>query len=390
MKRFSKLFLTLIFTFLLSTYTVKAANLAIDEATYDENTSVLTVSGTSNYSEVMVSVFKDDNLLAFKTTSANNANYQTTIKISFAEDTSILVKVGDINKTEYKILNVDVKKSIEPVPPQTITDNQGNALTIVDDLNHFDEHDELILAIDNDFDNLTDEQKAIYDFLCRQLGDDKTLAGTMELRVKRQGDDLELPEKENGYMLLIKVPKEAVEGFKNVYIAGLDSEFNILEGHEFVYDDSLGGLVGYIDAPGMFLIYEDSNVEYKFLDNTANQVYNLDSGDTLTFRINALKDKYVSLEIDEKTVDSKYQTVTSGSTIITISRDYLKNLKLGNHTVKVNFTDGSATTTLKVTNNESSPNTLDNINKYVLIGIISAIVIIAAAPILIIKKKNRN
>ena len=96
------------------------------------------------------------------------------------------------------------------------------------------------------------------------------------------------------------------------------------------------------------------------------------------------------LEIDEKTVDSKYQTVTSGSTIITISRDYLKNLKLGNHTVKVNFTDGSATTTLKVTNNESSPNTLDNINKYVLIGIISAIVIIAAATILIIKKKNRN
>ena len=387
MKKFNKLFLALILTFVFSIFNVHAvANLSIEDATYDETTSILTVSGISNYSEVMVSAFKDDKPVAFKTTTSTNGNYQTTIKVSFAEDTTIIVKVGDINSTEYKMLEVNVKKSLDPVPPKTISDNHGNSLTIIDDLNHFEEHDELVVGIETIPENPSEEEQAIIDFVSRQLGDSKKMVGSLDLRVLRDRDDIELPTVENGYMLLIKVPKEAIADYKNVYIAGIDPEFNVLPGHEFVYDEELGGLVGYVDSLGTFILYEDSNVDYKFIDNTGNQTYNKDTGDTITFKINAAKNKYKNILIGTEEVPAKYLTVESGSTIITISRDYMKNLKLGNHTVTVNYTDGSATTNLKVIENEQSPSTLDNIVKFVAVGAISAAAIIGI--IIVLRKKK--
>ena len=387
MKKFNKLFLTLILTFVFSIFNVHAAtNLSIADATYDETTSILTVKGTSNYSEVMVSAFKDDKPVAFKTTTAEDGNYQTTIKVSFAEDTTIIVKVGDINSTEYKMLEVNVKKSLDPVPPKTISDNHGNSLTIIDDLNHFEEHDELVVGIETIPENPSAEEQAIIDFVSRQLGNSKKMTGSLDLRVLRDRDDIELPTVENGYMLLIKVPKEAIAEYKNVYIAGIDPEFNVLPGHEFVYDEELGGLVGYVDSLGTFILYEDSNVSYEFIDNTGNQTYNKDTGDTITFRINAAKSKYKNILIGTEEVPAKYLTVESGSTIITISRDYMKNLKLGNHTVTVNYTDGSATTNLKVIENGSTPSTLDSIVKFVAVGAISAAAIILI--IIILKKKK--
>ena len=64
----------------------------------------------------------------------------------------------------------------------------------------------------------------------------------------------------------------------------------------------------------------------------------------------------------------------------------MKNLKLGNHTVTVNYTDGSATTNLKVIENGSTPSTLDNIVKYVAIGAISLAAIVGI--IILLKKKK--
>ena len=387
MKKFNKLFIVLIMTLMLTLINVKGvSNLSIEEASYDEATSVLTIKGNTTYGEVMVSAFKDDKPIAFKTTSESNGTYQTTIKVSFAEDTTIIVKVGDINSTEYKMLEVDVKKSLDPVPPQTISDNQGNSLTIVNELKHFEEHDELKLSINTDFDNLSEEEQQLFNFIKKQLGNDKKLAGSMELRVLRQGNDIELEETENGYLLFIKIPKEVIADYKNVYIAGLDPEFNVLEGHEFTYDEELGGLVGYVDSLGMFLIYEDSNVLYNFLDNTGNQIYNKDEDDSITYHINGAYAKYKNILIDEEVVDAKYLEIKNGSTIITISKDYLKKLKLGNHTVTVNYTDGSATTNLKVVENASTPTTLDNVMKYVIAGIIALAGLIIV--VIMIRKKD--
>ena len=389
MKKLNKLFLALIFTFLFGITNVFAVNnLSIESATYDEVNSILTVSGVSNYSEVMVSAFKEDKPIAFKTTTSVNGNYQTTIKVSFAEDTTIIVKVGDINSTEYKMLEVDVKKSLDPVPPKTISDDHGNSLTIVDDLTHFEEHDELIVNINTIPENPSEEEQAIMNFVQNQLGSSKTMAGSLDLRVIRNGEDIQLQKVENGYLLLIKVPKEAVENFKNVYLARLDEEFNIEPGHEFVYDDELGGLVGYVDTLGQFILYEDSAVNYDFIKDTANQTYNKDTDSDITFVIDASYNKYKSIAIGEDVIPAKFTTVKSGSTIITVSKSYMQNLKLGNHTVTVTFNDGKATTNLKVTQNESTPSTIDNLGKYIFIGAISGALIVLIV-LLLLKKKNK-
>ena len=388
MKKINKLFLALIFTFLFGVTNVFAAsNLTIDTKEYDESSSVLTVGGSSPYSEVMISVFKNNKLLAFKTTSANGT-YQTTINISFAEDTTILIKVGDINSNEYKIAELDVKKSLEPVPSKTITDNHGNALTIVEGLTNFQDDDELVVGIQHVPENPSEEEQAIINFVQRQLGDTKTMLGSFEVRIFRRGEEIQLQKTENGYMLLIKMPKEEVSNFKNIYASRMDEEFNLEKGHEFTYSDELGGLVGYIDALGQFVLYEDSAVNYDFIRNTANQTYNKDTDSDITFAIDANYNKYKSIAIGGEIVPVKYTEVKSGSTIITISRSYMQNLKLGNHTVTVTFNDGTATTNLKVTQNESTPSTLDNITKYIIVGVISGGVLILLA-VLLLKRKNK-
>ena len=66
MKKISKILIAL-FIALLSQIVIKAATLTIDNKSYNENTYEFKVSGNSSYSEVMVSLFDNDQLLSFKT-----------------------------------------------------------------------------------------------------------------------------------------------------------------------------------------------------------------------------------------------------------------------------------------------------------------------------------
>lgn len=252
-----KIIFALFVTLLLPITSVLAANnLTIDDATYDESISVLKVSGSSSFDEVMVSVFDGEELLTFKTTTTENGKYEETFNISFAEDKTVIVKVGDINSVDYELMNLDVKKSLEPVASNKLTDEIGNYLMIVDSLKKFDIDDELILNVNNDLDSATGEDANVINFLKRSLGDSKKLVAGVEIRVLNgRHEDKELEKIENGYKLFIVAPKEATEAYNNFYLAYVDEEFNILDGHEFVYDEELGGLVGYIDQIGNFVFY---------------------------------------------------------------------------------------------------------------------------------------
>ena len=88
-------------------------------------------------------------------------------------------------------------------------------------------------------------------------------------------------------------------------------------------------------------------VTYKIIEG-ADGTYTVNADGTYTIRANGEFSKFVSVEMDGKVVDSKNYTAKSGSTIITFSKEYMSSLSAGKHTVKVNFTDGSAETTLTV------------------------------------------
>ncbi len=80
---------------------------------------------------------------------------------------------------------------------------------------------------------------------------------------------------------------------------------------------------------------------YEYIDNTANQTYTINKDDNLTFRINA---DYSLFENGGKvyvngTETTKY-TSKSGSTIITLNKDFVNSLSTGEHTLKVAFNNG--------------------------------------------------
>ena len=390
MKRFSKLLLLIIAAFI-SVATVKAASpLTIDNANYDENASVATVSGTSDYSEVMVSLFDGEELLTFKTvTTNNNDEYTATFNIQFSEDKTIIVKVGDINSTDYEIANMDVKKSVAPTRPTTLTDDQGNSLTILDSLKKFNVGDELDLGIQMiDVNSLSEDEKAMFDAIQNTLGAKNKLAGIVFLNVINDGHERSLEDIENGYKLFIKADKEMFDSFKKPNLArviDLD-ELRFEAGKAMSYDSTNGGAVVTINNIGMFLLYDDISIDYKFLDGTENQTYILKGGDTLTLKVDADKAKFVGVYVDGKLVDKANYTVTAGSTVVTFTKDYMQSLAVGVHDVKVDFTDGQAITTIEVL--ATNPKTGDNLALFASLFImsVSGIALVSIAY----KRKAKN
>lgn len=153
-------------------------------------------------------------------------------------------------------------------------------------------------------------------------------------------------------------------------------------------------------------------IEYKVIEG-AEQTYTITEDTEARFRINAdysLFDKKVY--VDDILVDSANYTSESGSTIITFSKEYIDTLAIGQHTLKVAFTDGGeAKTTFTIArqfeennNNEnvslntenkeemkdngSNPKTGDNVMLY--IAIVSMSIIGLGATTVAAKKNKTN
>ncbi len=125
----------------------------------------------------------------------------------------------------------------------------------------------------------------------------------------------------------------------------------------------------------------------------ANQKYIITKNSEAKFRINAdfrLFDDG-KVYVDNVLVDPKNYTAESGSTIITLKKEFVDTLSVGEHTLKVLFNDGGeAITTFnveKVTESVSNPKTEDNIAFYILTGILS-IVGLAGAGIFYRRKQT--
>ena len=125
----------------------------------------------------------------------------------------------------------------------------------------------------------------------------------------------------------------------------------------------------------------------------ANQKYTITKNNEAKFKINAdfrLFDDG-KVYVDNELVDLKNYTAESGSTIITLKKEFVDTLSVGEHTLKVLFNNGGEAITIfnvaKVTVPTDNPNTGDNIGFYIISGILT-IVGLAGAGIFYRRKQT--
>ena len=109
---------------------------------------------------------------------------------------------------------------------------------------------------------------------------------------------------------------------------------------------------------------EVSPKEYKFTEG-ANQTYTIDESKNATFRIDADYSLFTNkVYVDNKLVDSTNYDSKSGSTVITLKDEYLKTLSVGEHTLKVAFSDNrEAITKFTIKEKQQNTNIEDNKNE---------------------------
>ena len=133
---------------------------------------------------------------------------------------------------------------------------------------------------------------------------------------------------------------------------------------------------------------EINSNEYKFLDGE-NQNYTINKDNELKFRIDAEYSLFDKVYIDNELVDANNYTSKEGSTIITFNKEYINNFSVGEHTLKVVFNDGEATTKFSVLKEKiENPSTKDNFEKYVITCIVSIVGLIGCT--LILKNKEEK
>ena len=126
----------------------------------------------------------------------------------------------------------------------------------------------------------------------------------------------------------------------------------------------------------------------------AKQKYTITKNTEAKFKIDANYDLFDGkVYIDNVLVDSENYTSESGSTVITFKQSYIDTLSVGEHTLKVVFSDGGEATTkftvASVIPEIDNPKTGDNVMFYVVTGILSLLGL-AGAGAFVIRRKQTN
>ena len=88
-------------------------------------------------------------------------------------------------------------------------------------------------------------------------------------------------------------------------------------------------------------------VTYKFIEG-ANGSWTKNSGKNLGFKVNGEISKFTGVKVDGTLIGNDKYTAVSGSTVVTLKKDYLETLSVGKHTLSVIYTDGECTTEFEV------------------------------------------
>ena len=88
--------------------------------------------------------------------------------------------------------------------------------------------------------------------------------------------------------------------------------------------------------------------KYEILSGDGNK-YITDSKEELVFKANGDFTKFTGIKVDGVSVDARYYTAISGSTIVILKNEYLATLSVGKHTLEITYTDGAAVCSFEVT-----------------------------------------
>ncbi len=103
-------------------------------------------------------------------------------------------------------------------------------------------------------------------------------------------------------------------------------------------------------------------IAYKIIDG-ADSTWTQNTDGTISIRGNGEISKFKEVKVDGVVIDSENYTVTEGSTIITLTADYLQTLSVGSHNFEIAWTDGSASTSFTIVKNTSDDSRKDDSKK---------------------------
>ncbi len=90
----------------------------------------------------------------------------------------------------------------------------------------------------------------------------------------------------------------------------------------------------------------DTTPSYKVVKGE-NGSFTKNSDGTMTFHANGDFSKFVGVKVDDSWVDSKNYVSTSGSTIVTLKKEYIQSLSADQHKLTFVYTDGECSTNFK-------------------------------------------
>jgi len=144
-----------------------------------------------------------------------------------------------------------------------------------------------------------------------------------------------------------------VESENTTYVFGPDTKLKIngefvnytrYEGDE---SDGSDGTMWVITDLTMTPQASGTTLEYKITDG-ANGTWTQNSDSTLKFVASGDFSKFTGVKVDGMLIDADKYTAVSGSTVITLKKDYLSTLSVGKHTLTVVYNDGECSTEFEI------------------------------------------
>ena len=249
------------------------------------------------------------------------------------------------------VVNTTVKNVYNDISSKAVIDLTGGQEYVID----FSKDDELT----NGLKSFADLDKTLY-----YKRDNEGLLATdneSEAVIKIVGNKSE----NKAILTAVNVGTKKSEVFKGFHTKYTGSALN--------YDGTDGGIINETrtdyytrctyEFTFQYVKEEVDSKEYKFIEG-ANQIYTIGESNNATFRIDADYSLFTNkVYVDNKLVDSTNYDSKSGSTVITLKDEYLKTLSVGEHTLKVAFSDnGEAITKFTIKEKQQNTNTEDNKN----------------------------